>query len=227
MRVEGVAPFDIERIDELSLDGYPERGPHIQYANEMEFGQLGLATKTSQRVAGHRFAAADRYRVALMAESGFVFGQVAPYDTWDAFSAEALRLWELYVGVAQPEAVTRIALRYINQIKRPPGEVSVDKYLRTRPEISGDMPTTTTGFYLSMDIPLIAHGAMCRVTETILPIDDDPDQVILVLDIDVHQDARYDPRAIEELRSVLDVLRDAKNMVFEASITNEARELFR
>lgn len=224
LKVEGVAPFELERLGDLEVPGYPVHEETLQFENTATIGPAGVATKTSQRSSGRRLRSEDGLQSATMTDEVFAFSRLAPYETWSAFSDEGLRLWDAYASKVQPDVVSRLGLRYINQIKRPAVEIDLRQYLRTRPEISDDMPNTMVGFFLSMDIPMPEHGATCRLTETVIRPTES--EVALVLDIDVGRPGQYDPTDRHELRSVLDVLREAKNVVFEASITEAARELF-
>jgi uncharacterized protein (TIGR04255 family) len=105
--------------------------------------------------------------------------------------------------------------------------VSIDRYLRTRPEISEDMPTETSGYFLSLDVQLPMYEATARITETILPPADSTAGARLVLDIDVHRACNPDELTTTgDFDGAFSKLRDAKNLVFEACITEETRGLF-
>ena len=61
----------------------------------------------------------DEKYVAQFRIDGFTLNRLKPYTSWDDFSAHAQALWEVYVEQAQPELVTRLALRYINHLPLP------------------------------------------------------------------------------------------------------------
>ena len=106
----------------------------------------------------------------------------------------------------------------------------IDDYLRTRPEISDDMPTTTSGYFMTLDVPMPAFGAVARITQTILAPQLPEGGARLVLDIDASREGEWMCGAAGpsdgELDHVFSKLRDAKNLVFEASIADKARKLF-
>ena len=165
-----------------------------------------------------------------MRSDGFTFSRLAPYNDWETFYEEARRLWLAYVDLAGQVMLRRAAVRYINQFQVPAAEVKIDDYLRTRPEISPDMPNSTSGYFLSLDIPLLDFGATARIVETVLVSDDGDEGPRLVLDIDVYRPVEPMQASCQsdmtEFDTMFGELRDAKNMVFEASITNKARGLF-
>jgi uncharacterized protein (TIGR04255 family) len=220
------AGFDLERLGLLGDPGYHLVDATANVEAVVEAGPIAVATKTHRRVSGYRYASQDERQIVLMRDHGFTFSRLAPYDCWATFSAEAARLWQRYHELAQPMAATRLGLRYINQIvpRTDTDVVELSDYLRTRPEISDDMPNLTVGYFLSIDIPLPEFDAGCRITQTIVPRD--LGGKAIVLDIDTYAERTYDPADSAGIEATFARLREAKNTVFEASITEEARRLF-
>jgi uncharacterized protein (TIGR04255 family) len=181
---------------------------------------------------GYRFTSADERHIVQFRSDGFTFSQLAPYTRWDDFYSEARRLLMQYLSIAQPQTISRLALRYINQILIPSSEfeahgagVRLEEFLTTRPEVSDDMPGLISGFFLTLDIPLPRLDVTARIIETVLG--DASDSLKLVLDIDVYRKVALsgttDPATLDNVYSSL---RNAKNYVFEASLTDRSRGLF-
>jgi len=63
------------------------------------------------------------------------YSHLPPYSNWNAFRDEVRPLWERYVEFVKPEAVTRIALRYINRIYIPQTVYELSDYFRLYPQI--------------------------------------------------------------------------------------------
>ncbi len=234
------AVFDI-RVDEIDdavlahigpyVDvGYPNREEGVLSEVEIENSPLGMSTKSVRKLNGFRFTSEDGKQIVQMRSDGFTFSRLAPYETWQAFYAESRRLWLDYARLMGKVHLRRAALRYINQIHVPAGQVRIDDYLRTRPEISPDMPDVTSGYFMSLDIPLPAFEANSQIVQTVLA-DKEGTGGFLVLDIDVFsplgQREYTDCTGMRELDVVFGKLRQAKNLVFEASITDKSRRLFR
>lgn len=224
LQIQPIAEFDLERLSLFAEPEYSNREEMVEVTGNIEAGPLGVATKTSRRANGYRFTTTDGHHVALMRDNGFTFAELAPYDCWASFSEEGLRLWSRYAQLAQPAVVTRLGLRYINQIVMPPGDVKMGDYLLTRPELSDTMPLETAGFFMSMDLILREFDAICRITETIIL--NEQGNRALVFDIDVGRTGAFHPDDIAGIAAVFARLRNAKNLVFEASITDKARSLF-
>ena len=83
---------------------------------------LGYRYKTETEIA--------QFRV-----DGFTFSKIAPYTTWGEVSSEALRLWKVYVEVAKPRQVSRVAVRYINRM-RLPNVKDLGEYLEAPPQVA-------------------------------------------------------------------------------------------
>ncbi len=231
IRIEDLDPAVLDRIRPFVDMDYPQREDTVLSGAEIETGPLGMRTRSVHKMNGFRFTSEDGKQIVQMRSDGFTFSRLAPYQDWKAFYTESRRLWLAYVSLAGRVRLTRVTLRYINQIEVPAGEARVDDYLRTRPEISPDMPTTTSGFYLSLEVPIPALEATAQIVETVLTSTDESACLQLVLDIDVFRPLQRIEFTGEpdmyELDTTFRQLRSAKNLVFEASITDKSRRLFR
>ena len=230
IRVDELDPAVLDRMGLFLDSGYPNQEKGVLTGVEIEAGPLGVATKTALKTNGFRHTSEDGKQIIQMRSDGFTFSRLAPYEDWETFYAESRRLWLAYVNLADQVHLTRVALRYINQIQVPRAEVKIDDYLRTRPEISPDMPTTTSGFFLTLEVPIPALGAISRIVETVIAGGEGSQDPRLVLDIDVfrplEQEEFTSRTSMHQLDATFETLRNAKNMVFEASITDKSRRLF-
>lgn len=189
---------------------------------------LGVDAQVHREIDGIRLTSASAHQVVQMRTNDYTFSQLAPYSGWTTFYADGKRVWRDYCEVARPALAVRAALLYINRIVLPDGDTRLDQYLRTRPEISPDMPTTTSGFFLTLDIPIPQYGCTARVMQTILQADEGTsDRAAVMLDIDVFAGIALAGGAMQEqLDELFHRLRATKNLVFEASITEATRRLF-
>ena len=97
-------------------------------------------------------------------------------------------------------------------------------FLKTVPEVSSDLTQAKVGgLFMQIQIPQPDIEGMLVLTEAMVP----PPQVgivSIVLDIEVSKQNNL-PQTDMEIWSYFEKLRERKNQVFEASITNAAREL--
>src|SRR6201999_1019372 len=103
----------------------------------MEGGPQSVVNKT---LIGKRLESDDKKRVVQTQLAGQSVSRLQPYANWADLKAESQRAWGIYRDVMKPNAVTRLALRYINRIDIPQkGPVKIDDYLRTYVEVSPDI----------------------------------------------------------------------------------------
>src|SRR5439155_20169394 len=79
---------------------------------------------------GYFFKSQDEKVISQFRIDGFTFNRLRPYTSWEDIFPQAMELWRLYLEVAKPLAVMRLAVRYINHILLPPGAEKFENYLR-------------------------------------------------------------------------------------------------
>lgn len=226
-----VIPATDLRVEQLaSVVVAPDFGePQAQFnvTAEMEVSDADVVSHATKEQVGFAFVRQDNQRVVRAHLDRFSFSWLKPYQDWDAFSAEALDRWATYATIAGPEEVTRVAVRFVNKIDVNKPSVEVKDYLRTSIDISPYLPQAMMNFFVQVDIPLERHNAVARVLSTLVQ-PDMPGHTSLILDIDTWRAGALDLRddgGREALVECLDVLRKAKNYVFEACITDATRGL--
>ena len=170
----------------------------------------------------HRFVSADGKQIVQLRHRGFAFNRFGPYPGWEQFIADAQQIWRIYIDHFEPEQIARVGVRYVNRITLPPGEFALSDYLQTAPAVPPDLGPSIDGFFLRLVIPDDSIPAQAILTEgTGLAPDEGS---ILTIDIDVTTTAIA---FIEDLWKMAERLREFKNRVFFASITDRMREIFR
>jgi uncharacterized protein (TIGR04255 family) len=174
---------------------------------------------------GYLFRSADGKRVLQARLDGFTFSRLKPYENWGALRDEAKRLWDTYREIVKPIQVTRVAVRYINQIDIPLPMRDFKDFFRTIPEVSPDLPQGLSGFLMQLQIPQEDISALLVITQTMLVPPPSPVVASVILDIDLFRD-RIDFQSDDDVWNLLESFRDRKNQVFESCITDNARLLF-
>ncbi len=182
-----------------------------------------VSASASQEQTGFAFVSEDQRQVFQTRFDGFTFSRLAPYGTWEPFRDEARRLWTLYRERVNPVEVTRLAVRYINRFDLPGTEVEMKEYFRTTPEISPDLPQVLSEFFMQVLFAQEDLRGHVLISQTIIP-PATPDVMSVVLDIDLFRmaDVPNDENAIWRF---FEQLRERKDEIFEACITERAREL--
>jgi len=185
---------------------------------------ISASASAQQKQTGFRFVRSDKQYVWQSRTNGFTLSRLPPYESWEPFRDEARRLWSAYREAIQPAAVTRLAVRYINRIDIPEDSVDLKEYFRTSPEVSPDLPQRLAGFFMQLRIPQDDLHGQALINQTVIaPARDGV--VSVVLDIDVYKGDDV-PSEEDDIWGYFETLHVRKNAIFEACITEKARELF-
>jgi uncharacterized protein (TIGR04255 family) len=176
-------------------------------------------------VRGFQFRSLDKHHVAIAKHDGFTFSQLRPYTRWDEVFSEAHRLWKIYRQLAQPEEVTRIAVRYINRIPLPTPIGDLGKYLNEPPDLAEGIPPHVTSLLYRVVVREPDTGVSANITQFIegqLV----PGKALFILDIDAYIRKRIDPNT-DDFRGLFEPLREMKNRIFFATLTPSTIDTFK
>ena len=203
-----------------------EEYPNVQNVAE---GQLQVDFKEKQgrfeqNVLGFRCFNGDNNRAVQFRRDGFTFNWLRPYTEWADFRSQAARMWQLYREAATPAKVVRLGLRFINDLALPLPFDSFGEYLVADPIVPKELPQGLSRFLTRVTLDNEEGTASATLTQAFEGVTD-PDRVNVILDIDTRIQAEFAPEdsAIWER---LDGLRDFKNKIFFASLTDKAVRLF-
>ena len=109
-------PDQIEKELRARLPDYPDSKMLRDYRFEAKLETDGWAQSQSESWSGLGRTHSDQPYVAQFKRDGFIFSRLAPYENWETFSAEALRLWKVFVELAVPSEIERLGVRFINRV---------------------------------------------------------------------------------------------------------------
>jgi len=209
----------------LSSLGYPEE-------NKITEGSIGLKLEQNQSITtnvenkhlGYRYTSEDRTKVVQFRLDGFTFSQLEPYESWDEMRKEAMKLWNIYLDIANPSSVIRVATRFINILRIPMPVGDIDDYLTEAPKIPKQLPQLITSFSSRVVIQEPKLNANAIIIQSFGGIDND--NAPITLDIDVFVTKEFSAEQTEYW-DCLEELRVFKNRVFEHSVTEKTVELFK
>jgi uncharacterized protein (TIGR04255 family) len=202
---------------------YPTREERTLFEGRLLAGAQ-LEASAKQTKVGYLFRSTDGKRVLQVRLDGFTFSRLKPYENWAALRDEARGLWGTYRELVRPIKVTRVAVRYINQIDVPMATIELKDYFRTFPEVSSDLSQDLGAFLMQLQIPQADLDAVLVLTQTGAT----PPRLgvaSVILDIGLFRE-HCEFRSDDEVWEVLESFRDRKNEVFEGCITDKARHLF-
>lgn len=141
-----------------------------------------------------------------------------PYESWEAFKKQALYYFDILLPVLENAEIYRTSIRFVNrftfdEFNNPEDYINT---LITSKNGETPYPLNQYGFRLLMDVPQTDIYTIVNHNVENLP----QGQYIYTLDIDVldKQKLVYD---IESLSDSLEHLREIKNSIFFASITEK------
>lgn len=241
LRVTHAPDFSVQDLGEIGAtiaDRYPIQEPMYFHTGQRSFQQPEdpMRVETAHQHGGFRFTSQNKHQILQARVDGFTFSTLAPYDRWEPFRDEARRLWDLYRSATKVEGVTRVEVRYINQLDLPtisPDStvVQTDEYLRVYPEIPPDWPGGDTTSSYFMQLRMWQEDLRCWLIVNEAPVwPGEREFALFQLDFDFFREQFPVPWPADDDTQVwqyLEQLHVRKNEVFEASITDATRRLIR
>lgn len=198
----------------------------IQAEFQFREGELTIPSAKDTGFHGYFFISQDGLNIVQFRLDGFTFNRLKPYTSWEKIYPEALSVWKLYIQVAKPEYVIRVALRYINHLQIPLPIKDFSQYLTAPPNIP-NIPLSTNynlrGFLTRLLLYESQLNLEATITQTLEP-SIESSVAIIILDIDAFKTAEFNPEDAD-IHKTLNVLREMKNKLFFGSITEETVRL--
>jgi uncharacterized protein (TIGR04255 family) len=235
--VEAIVDFRVKLPDKFEVKSFTSikkrlgnRYPKMEERREFEAGVRIKDKRVEHMVEekglqGYFFKSPDGKNVAQFRKDGFTFSRLKPYTNWQDVLTEAKKLWRLYMDRTFPDlVVTRIAVRYINQLDIPLPIKDLKEYLKTPPAIPQNVPQELYQFLTRVTIRDPKFDIMAHIIQA-LERSSKRDCVTIILDIDVFK--QKESGFVElEIWQTFEQLRDLKNRIFFSSITEKTARLF-
>ena len=167
------------------LSDYPKCEPQRRLQLDTQFDRDGPTQVHHETFHGFRLTSADGHQIAQFNRDGLVFSRLEPYDDWQEFSNEGLRLWRVFLELAAPFEIQRLGVRFINRIalKRV---ADASRFLAKPPKCLESLGLPVSGFLYQSIHSVPGHPFQINVTQTIQrPDPPQSEQFGLILDIDV------------------------------------------
>ena len=233
--IEAVIDWRVQNRPDLTLDSLLEVHHKLQAdfpdVRVLKRGdvqlQMGESIHESKSIStrGYGFVSEGGEQMCQFRLDGFSFHRLRPYSDWDSVFGAADALWNIYRDNVSPSSVTRIALRYINQIEVPGPPVVMNDFFTVSPAIIPNVSGPVSSFLSRVQM----LDAKTRNTATVTFASERSEKEGLepvILDIDVFRQKEIDPSDSPAMDKIFADLRELKNRIFESSITDRTRELF-
>lgn len=224
IRVKLPSTVDIKKIEsiyEFIKEQYPEKKE--QKIAKLKFKPDELKSSGAE-INGYRYITSDKKQIVQVRLDGFTFNRLHPYIKWEQLRDETYRLWQIYKNITSTELITRVALRYINNLNIPMPIIDFGEYLTAPPIVPPELPQGVSGFLNRTVINEPYSGFNAIITHALEQIVTNTAPIIL--DIDVF---KYQSEGMEEKNAweIIEKLRDFKNKIFFSSITDKLKEMYK
>lgn len=201
---------------------YPQKKVISHTEVKVDMSSEGETIQTHRAAeARTRFIRLDGSALVQVARNLLVFNQLRPYPKFEEWKHKALEALSIYKELCQPEKISKIGVRYINQILIPCEMILMEDYFQLYPELPVAISEAHGRFFMSLEIPIQKNH---RTTVTLGNISPDAVGCVkYVLDI---YDIIASPISFEELEALVVQAHDNIERIFENSITDKLRELF-
>lgn len=224
---EGLTIESLERSLQPLDFGYYVKSPISQGTIEFRAppGGQPFESATQASVVGYRLHSDDERYVVQWQVGGITVSRLQPYQDWPTLLAECQRLWQIYAARCRPVRVSRVAARYINDLRLPlaSGE-SYQLFLNRFVELPEGAPQAVEAFFQRFQLVDVSSGGRVALSLSQKGVrEGEPAQVILDIDAFKERDMAADAA---EIWSELEQLRVLKNRCFFSTITDRAAELY-
>jgi uncharacterized protein (TIGR04255 family) len=227
--IEALISIEIENLPDLNLGSfemvdkaYPGQEPIFK--NQFTFDVLNTSAKAERTPLGVKATSEDGKQIAQFKTDGFTFSRLAPYNGWDAFSAEARRLWDIYQTLVTKRLVAKaLVIRYINKLILPLGP-DINEYFNVYTYFPDDYPVRAQNYFLRLEILLNEPVPGVLIMQQAQLPQETPNTLAFLLDNEFRFSLTNSTPPIWELATEI---RHLKNATFKRLLTEKTQELIR
>jgi uncharacterized protein (TIGR04255 family) len=205
----------LQQMIEAQLQGADSEGnPSVSIQQRMTKQRVQLLAENGTRLVG---LAADQLTIHML----------RPYLGWDEYRPRIEQALMAYVEVAEPEAVARIGLRYINRIViTGDGIPDLARYFTVPPKFPQVDPNIRVlSFFNRKEAEYL--DAPIRIVVTFAEMEPMlPKAHNYLLDLDIIWISPDQPAPLDQVMNLIDDMKVRHRQVFESLITPDARVLF-
>ncbi len=231
IRVATPPDFQVDSL-KLFIKGleqrFPETKERVELSQSFQIPQAGeskAAIATTKTIDGYFYTSKSEGKTVQAQRGGFTFNKLRPYSRWEEFSGEARDLWQRYVEIVKPQFVQRIAVRYINRIELPVDLLDLREMCILFPDVPESISKGGLAEYFQRFVVPRADGITSAISLS-LDLAIPPAKPAIILDIDVWIPLQQVPD-VDKVWPQFEALRVLKNQIFNASLTEKAKVLFR
>jgi uncharacterized protein (TIGR04255 family) len=173
-------------------------------------GEQSVSTTHRTEWVGYRFKHKTQPYLAQFQQDGFLLSRLKPYENWEKFLGEAMRLWDLYMAMSKPDEIQRIGVRFVNLLEVPFASALSD-FLNHAPVPPTSLNIPFLDFLYSDTLKIPDFPYAVRIIRTIKRDLESEASFGLIIDIDVFTDSpiQVDQKSLEARLSEMRWLKNA------------------
>ena len=215
------------------LKGVYSGKPRLQQFVEAQVQGLdtdgGASVSLQQRIARQRvqLLTSDGTRMVGLGAEQLTVHMLRPYSGWDEYRPRIEEALAAYREIAEPEAITRIGLRYVNRICiAGEGTPDLGRYFTVPPKFPPvDENIRVLSFFNRKEAEYT--DAPIRFVVTFAEMEPAlPQSHEYLLDLDIIWINTDHPAPLDRAMALIDEMKIRHRNIFESLITNDARKLF-
>lgn len=192
---------------------------------ELEVKPDGDPVTNTTYIIKNQFSSVDMTQILTVSQSSFLVSQLAPYQGWSNFKERIIRDWDIWNKYVGFKKVERIGMRYINRIDIPITDpvTEYEEFVTVYPSLPKIIDPCLS-HSVNVKVGLDDINSILTLNSAVVqsPI---PDHIAIVIDLDISR--KYKSlQSNNDIYEFIELARKKKNYVFEACITDKARELF-
>ena len=224
----GLGYSDVEKAFREPDFGYYVKNPISEGTFAFGFGQDGqpIPPTSESGLVGLRLHSKDEKYVLQVRPNRFTLSRLPPYEDWATLVFETKRVWAIFSSRLKPRKATRIAARYINNLRLPmhAGD-SFQEFIQKMVNIPDGAPQAVEGFLQRFQLFDVESGVRVILTLTLEGLA--PDGIApVMLDVDAFKMVNLSPYEAE-IWTELEKIKELKNRSFFGSLAERALELYK
>jgi len=225
VRVEGkLSARDMERC----VERFRRQYKNVENITEFEINFEDGKPISRPKSTGFKLTSENAVDLLLLNPSSVASIRLAPYSRWEDLLESAKSNFDTFTKLLGRQVVSRIGARFVNRIDVPSKLMvgrSWNDFFRLGANVPGEVARAYGSYYVNLGARS-EEGVMIVINTGVIGDNVLLDHTSVLLDIDVALEGDI-PQRIDDMWARAEVLRKVKNRIFESSITDRCRELFR
>jgi uncharacterized protein (TIGR04255 family) len=205
-------------------DSYPTKrqARHLQVSLNAQAEGVSQNLQTTERM---QFLSEDEKSLVQVGPDLLAVNFLAPYPSWEVMRPAIDKALTSYRRIAEPIGLTRIGLRYINQIEIPETMVESEAYFNFYPHVGPDLPQEHGPLVCGVQFPYADGRDILKLQLATDVPSSGPEWIAFNLDLDYFVN-EADNIDFGHTMEWVDEAHSAIGKTFEAAITEKLRDLF-